>query len=115
MDIQKLALAFRWGLERELSCDQFAEMRRRNVGNVGDSICASHDFCDANEAMSDGEDYELLFAFSGRADIKAFRQRWRKAFPQTRLSCLGRFVALNARPADAIRLEDYRGYEHLRR
>ncbi len=70
---------------------------------------------DLRAALGDGEDYELLFAFSGRADIKAFRQRWRKAFPQTRLSCLGRFVALNARPADAIHLEDYRGYEHLRR
>ena len=64
-DIQKLALAFRWGLERELSCDQFAEMRRRNVGNVGDSICASHDFCDANLVM-----YDAFEAVVGReADL----------------------------------------------
>ena len=61
MDIQKLALAFRWGLERELSCDQFAEMRRRNVGNVGDSICASHDFCDSNLVM-----YDAFKAVGGR-------------------------------------------------
>jgi hypothetical protein len=59
-DIQKLALAFRWGLERELSCDQFAEMRRRNVLPEHQvNSCASHDFCDANLVMYDA--FEAVF------------------------------------------------------
>jgi len=65
-------------------------------------------------ALGDGEDYELVFALATRADRPAFARAWRRAFPRTRLSCVGRFVRAGALPADALNLDDYRGYEHLR-
>lgn len=70
--------------------------------------------CDLRAALSDGEDYELVFALSGRANPAAFQRAWRRAFPRVRLSCLGQFVPLGQAPADAVRLAHYSGYEHLR-
>jgi len=65
-------------------------------------------------ALGDGEDYELAFVLAARADRPAFARAWRRGFPRTRLSCLGRFVRAGALPAGALHLDDYRGYEHLR-
>ena len=69
---------------------------------------------DLKAALSDGEDYELLFAVSSRIASAAFAAAWRRAFPRTRLSCIGRFVAQGAIPPGALRLGDYRGYSHFR-
>ena len=69
---------------------------------------------DARAALADGEDYELVFALAGRADHAAFVRAWKKQFPRTRLSHLGRFVRADARPAGTLNLDDYRGFEHLR-
>jgi thiamine-monophosphate kinase len=69
---------------------------------------------DLRAALTDGEDYELVFVLAARADREAFARAWRKKFPRTRLSCLGRFVRNNALPASALNLADYRGFEHLR-
>lgn len=69
---------------------------------------------DVRAALSDGEDYELVFALARSADPAAFTGRWRRAFPRTRLTCIGRFVAEKKFPASALNLADYRGYEHLR-
>ncbi len=65
-------------------------------------------------ALSDGEDYELVFTLAARSDRTAFERAWRRTFPRTRLSCLGRFVRPAALPAGSLNLDDYRGYEHLR-
>jgi thiamine-monophosphate kinase len=65
-------------------------------------------------ALTDGEDYELLFVLRQRADRDAFARRWRRAFPRTRLSCLGRLVPAGEVPASALALEQFHGYEHLR-
>ena len=65
-------------------------------------------------ALGDGEDYELVFALAARADREAFTRAWQRAFPRLRLSCIGRFVPAGRLPADALNLDDYRGYEHLR-
>jgi thiamine-monophosphate kinase len=70
---------------------------------------------DVTAGLSDGEDYELLFALSKSSDPSAFFRRWRRAFPRTRLSCIGRFVAANRVPANAVPLAKFHGYEHLRR
>jgi hypothetical protein len=48
---ERLARAFRDVLSTWLTHAQWLEMQRRNVSN-GFLICASHDFCDANEAMA---------------------------------------------------------------
>jgi thiamine-monophosphate kinase len=65
-------------------------------------------------ALTEGEDYELLFALSARADETAFERAWRSAFPRLRLTCIGRFVPAGSLPSHAIDLMDYHGYEHLR-
>jgi thiamine-monophosphate kinase len=64
-------------------------------------------------ALTEGEDYELVFALAARADEGAFARAWRRAFPRTRLTRIGRFVRQGALPAGAIHLDDYHGYEHL--
>jgi len=63
-------------------------------------------------ALADGEDYELVFAVAARADLAALRRAWRRAFPRTRLSCIGRFT--RTMPAGALDPGSYHGYEHLR-
>jgi thiamine-monophosphate kinase len=70
--------------------------------------------CDVRAALTDGEDYELVFALAAQADREGFARAWRKKFPRTRLSCIGRFVRAGARPSGTLNLDDYRGFEHLR-
>ncbi len=64
-------------------------------------------------ALCDGEDYELVFAVAGRADRSAFERAWRRKFPRTRLSCIGRFVPVGQKPARSVDLSMFKGYEHL--
>jgi thiamine-monophosphate kinase len=65
-------------------------------------------------AVSDGEDYELLLSVTSGARRGALERAWARAFPRTRLTCIGRFVRAGAVPPGALRLEDFHGYEHLR-
>jgi thiamine-monophosphate kinase len=65
-------------------------------------------------ALGEGEDYELLFTLGARSDPREFERAWRRAFPRTRLTRLGRFVPAGRRPAGTLQLSDFRGYEHLR-
>jgi thiamine-monophosphate kinase len=80
---------------------------------MADSLPRRRD-CTVRAALCDGEDYELLFAVAAAADRVAFARAWRRAFPHTRLSCLGRFVRRGQLPRDAIDLDAHHGYEHLR-
>lgn len=66
------------------------------------------------DALTDGEDYELLFVLAGGADAEDFRRAWRREFPRTRLSRIGEFVPAGAMPPGALNLEAFHGYEHLR-
>ncbi len=68
--------------------------------------------CDTRAALSDGEDYELVFAVSARADHVALTKAWQRAFPRTRLTRIGHFA--KKLPTGALNLADYRGYEHLK-
>lgn len=65
-----------------------------------------------DHALSDGEDFELLFALAARTDRTAFERAWRARFA-TRLTCIGRFIRAADSVADALPLERYHGYEHL--
>ena len=60
-DVEKLADMFGTVLRENMTEAQFTEMLRRNraLGLRQDAVCASHDFCDANEAMD--EAFELTF------------------------------------------------------
>jgi thiamine-monophosphate kinase len=67
-----------------------------------------------HHALSEGEDYELLFAAAAHADLGRFERAWRRAFPHVPLSQIGRFVRHGHLPNGALRLADFHGYEHLR-
>ncbi len=69
---------------------------------------------DVRQALTDGEDYELLFALSADADAIVFHRAWIRAFPRTLLTRIGCFVREGQLPANAINLDAYRGYEHLK-
>jgi len=68
----------------------------------------------AREALCDGEDYELVFAVGGRTPTGVLEGAWRRAFPRTRLTCIGRFGRAGDSAPDLLRLGKLRGYEHLR-
>jgi len=53
--VRRLSDAFTGVLREWLTEDQFAEMRSKNVAYVVEdaSVCASHDYCDANMAMAE--------------------------------------------------------------
>ena len=53
-------------------------------------------------ALTDGEDYELLFA-AARRDAVPLADAWRKQFPKVRLSCIGKITA-----APGLKLRDER-------
>lgn len=67
-----------------------------------------------HHALSDGEDYELLIVVRAAADHARLQRDWRKRFPKVKLTPLGVFVPRQRLPPNALRLADYRGYEHLR-
>ena len=66
-------------------------------------------------ALTDGEDYELVFAVSGRTKPKDFIQEWNRHF-KTHLTCIGRFVKSRAVSPfdDELDLKRFHGFEHLR-
>lgn len=68
-----------------------------------------------NHALTDGEDYELLFSVNGTVDPAEFTALWRDRF-KLKLTCLGRFETVRTRALspDEIVLADYHGFEHLR-
>ncbi len=69
---------------------------------------------DVRGALTDGEDYELVFALAASTNREKFLHTWHRAFPCVRLSCIGKFVAASVLPSSALNLAHYRGYEHLR-
>ncbi|TAG31402.1 MAG: thiamine-monophosphate kinase [Verrucomicrobia bacterium] len=71
--------------------------------------------CDLSAALTDGEDYELLFTVRGTPAVaRRFTAAWAKAFPRTPITVIGRFVA-DSFPADgALNLAAYHGFEHFR-
>jgi len=64
--------------------------------------------CTAKNAISDGEDYELLFAISPR-DRERLQSAWRKEFPRLPLTEIGRLI-----PQSKFQKPNYaRGYDHF--
>jgi thiamine-monophosphate kinase len=58
-------------------------------------------------ALTDGEDYELLFTIASRDAVKLL-DAWKKNFPKLKLSCIGKIVA-----GEGIILRDKAGVQKL--
>jgi thiamine-monophosphate kinase len=63
--------------------------------------------CSVEQALTDGEDYELLFAVSDEDGAK-LEPDWKKAFPELPLTRIGR---LTERKGDSL---EKAGYDHFR-
>ena len=66
-------------------------------------------------ALSDGEDFELLFTVSS-ADAVRLLDAWKKQFPDLRLSCIGKIVdgsAVKLRDREGLRELKLGGYTHF--
>ena len=63
--------------------------------------------CSADQALTDGEDYELLFAVSNEDGAK-LEPDWKKAFPELPLTRIGRLTEGNGDPFEKP------GYDHFR-
>jgi thiamine-monophosphate kinase len=66
-------------------------------------------------ALTDGEDFELLFAATGKQAVPLL-DAWKKQFPALRLSCVGRITAargLKLRDKTGIRSLEAHGYVHF--
>jgi thiamine-monophosphate kinase len=74
--------------------------RRRGVGTAA--------------ALTDGEDYELVFALDAKTDRAVFARAWDRAFPRTPVTEIGAFVAADRKVPGTLDLSAYQGYEHLR-
>jgi thiamine-monophosphate kinase len=62
--------------------------------------------CAVENALYDGEDYELLFAFPDSARIRLEKQ-WKETFPNLRLTAIGRLVQQGQRSFPS------KGYDHF--
>ncbi len=71
------------------------------------SALPKNEGCSEEQALTDGEDYELLFAVSNDSGPKLERE-WNEAFPDLALTCIGR---LTEEKGEAIRRQ---GYDHFR-
>lgn len=58
-------------------------------------------------ALTDGEDFELLFTVAGQDAVKLL-DGWKKKFPEVKLSCIGKIVA-----GEGIELRDKSGSQKL--
>jgi thiamine-monophosphate kinase len=66
-------------------------------------------------ALTDGEDFELLFAVASR-DAVPLLDAWKKRFPELRLTCIGKTFAgegIKLRDRDGVRQLTAHGYVHL--
>jgi thiamine-monophosphate kinase len=68
-------------------------------------------------ALTDGEDFELLFTVAGR-DAVPLLDAWKKQFPDLRLSCIGRITSeagLNIRDKKGVQTLAADGYVHFQK
>jgi thiamine-monophosphate kinase len=97
-----------------LAKDLHALTPRGAVAALDPAVLPRREGATLHAALTDGEDYELLFVTARRTDRAAFLRAWRRVFPRTPLTCLGEFVPAGKLPAHAIEWAGYHGYEHLR-
>ena len=68
-----------------------------------------------NAALTDGEDFELLFTVAS-SDAVPLLDQWKTAFPSVRLGCIGRITAepgVHLRDKNGVRPMTVTGFTHL--
>lgn len=75
----KIAQSFVNILKEWLSEAEFTEVVKRNAEDKDKSICHSHDFCDANMAMDEAFNENLLYLDYTEENINLFSDAWREA------------------------------------
>jgi thiamine-monophosphate kinase len=68
-------------------------------------------------ALTDGEDFELLFTVPPNSAV-ALLDGWRREFPKVPLSCIGKMTAeagLRLRDKQGTRTLDLHGYTHFQK
>ncbi|HEV2330754.1 MAG TPA: thiamine-phosphate kinase [Verrucomicrobiae bacterium] len=66
-------------------------------------------------ALTDGEDFELLFTIAGKDAVKLL-DAWKQKFPKLKLTCIGKIVAgegIFLRDKNGVQKLDARGYAHF--
>jgi thiamine-monophosphate kinase len=66
-------------------------------------------------ALTDGEDFELLFTVAAKSAVKLL-DAWKNQFPKLKLSCIGKIVAgegILIRDKTGSHLFNAKGYEHF--
>ena len=66
-------------------------------------------------ALTDGEDFELLFTVASKKAVPVL-DAWRKKFPDLKLSCIGRIIAgegIRLREKAGVRPLNTHGYVHF--
>jgi thiamine-monophosphate kinase len=66
-------------------------------------------------ALTDGEDFELLFTVAARDAVRLL-DAWKKRFPELRLTCIGKIIAgegVHLRDKQGVRKLTAKGYEHF--
>jgi len=100
-------------LKSALPVSRAAKLRARGPGRArtegGGSLPA------VLAALTDGEDFELLFTLASRDAVKLL-DAWRKTFPQLKLSCVGKIIAgqgLFLRDKTGVQPLKVQGYVHF--
>ena len=81
-----------------------AGFARGQIAGEGESSTAKPAFA---AALTDGEDFELLFTVASKDAVKLL-DAWKKKFPKLKLSCIGKIVA-----GDGILIRDKSGSHKL--
>jgi thiamine-monophosphate kinase len=93
-------------LTRAIPISRSARLRTRAESSAKPPLLA---------ALTDGEDYELLFTVAS-GDATRLLDAWREEFPKVRLGCIGRITAqagLKLRDEQGVRSMELHGYVHF--
>jgi thiamine-monophosphate kinase len=93
-------------LSAAIPVSQAAKLKRKNESSAKPPLLA---------ALTDGEDFELLFCIAAR-DAVSLLDAWKNKFAETKISCIGRITAesgLKIRDKEGVRELGVHGYTHF--
>jgi thiamine-monophosphate kinase len=108
-DLRHILKASRVGAEllaNAIPISRQARLASKNESNAKTPLLA---------ALTDGEDFELLFTVASR-DAVPLLDAWKKRFPELKLSCIGKITSgegITLRDKDGARRLSAHGYVHF--